>query len=50
MTDEQRELIWKTVGMLWALASMKNNPFATIAADFAEDLFVTFHGKDEEKE
>lgn len=42
MTNEQKEMLWKTIGMLWTLASMKDNPFAEIAADFAEDLCITF--------
>ena len=50
MTNEQKELLWKTIGMLWSLASMRDNPFAEIAADFAEDLCNTFHSKDEVEE
>lgn len=50
MTNKQKELIFKTIGMLWTLASMKDNPFAEIAADFAEDLCITFDGKDEVEE
>lgn len=42
MNNEQKQTIWKTIGMLWALASMKDNPFAEIAADFAEDLYMAF--------
>ena len=47
MTDEQKKLIFKTIGMLWALASMKNNPFAEIAADFAEGLCVMMYEAEE---
>lgn len=48
MTNEQRELLWKTIGMLWTLSSMKDNPFAEIAADFAEDLCITFSTESED--
>lgn len=42
MNNAQKQTVWKVIGMLWTLASMKDNPFAEIAADFAEDLFIAF--------
>lgn len=42
MTNEQKELIWKTIGMLWTIASIQGETFAEIAADFAEDLSIAF--------